>query len=87
MINFEQKVRERLEKEAGVWIEAELEKRMKITLELIHKQAQGACGEHSYEQHVQRATAYAEAELRRDLEFESRSWIEAELKKRVNIST
>lgn len=87
MISFEDKIRERLEKESGVWIEAELEKRMKITLELIHKQAQGACGEHSYEQHVQKATAYAEKELRKDLEFESKSWVEEELKKRVKVST
>lgn len=83
MINFEQKVRERLEKEAEKWVEAELEVRMKHAVELIHRQAQGACGEHAYEAHIQQATAFAEEALRRELEFERKLWIEEELKKRV----
>jgi hypothetical protein len=86
MINFEEKVRERLEKEAAEWIESELEKRMDHAIELIHNQAQDACGEHSYEKHVMKATAYAEEEIRKELEFESNLWIEEELKKRVKTS-
>jgi hypothetical protein len=33
-----------------------------------------------------KATAYAEEEIRKELEFESKLWIEEELKKRVKTS-
>ena len=84
MIDFEQKVRERLEKQAAERIEEELAVRMKHAVNLIHKQAQGACGEHAYENHVRKATAYAEKELRKELEFDSKLWVEEELKKRIS---
>lgn len=78
------KIREKLRKEADEWIERELAIRMGHADAEIERQADIssiACGESTAKQHINKAHAYAEEEIRRDLEHEARQWIENEKKK------
>ena len=85
MIEMEQKLREKLEKEAAQWVEEELEKRMKYAREAIEFQADlsaDVCGPGGAEKHIRDASALAEENIRMELELEADGWIETSLKER-----
>ena len=85
-INMEEKLRDKLRKEADEWIEKELKKRMEYAEVEILKQANSAMevvGAAKAKQHVEKAMAYAEQEMRMELDNYSRVWIEEEVKKRL----
>ena len=85
MIDMEQKVREKLEKEAAQWVEEELEKRMAYAREAIEYQtvvSSEMCGEDGAKRHIRGASALAEEGIRQELEFEADGWVEGKLKER-----
>ncbi|UCF30818.1 MAG: hypothetical protein JSV26_12375 [bacterium] len=86
MISMEEMIRKRLKNEADKWMVDELVVRMKYAEDAILKQAAATlqvCGDESARKHVASAMAYAEEEIRKDLEHEARMWIEDELKRRL----
>jgi glycerol-3-phosphate dehydrogenase len=88
MAGMEDKTHEKLRKEADKWIEAELAIRMKHADEEIQRQADISsisCGEEEAKRHIKTAHAFAEKEIRRDLEHEARLWIGEKLKRRENL--
>ena len=83
--NMEDKIREQLEKEAAQWVEGELKRRMMYAMDAIEEQADISsimCGEEGARRHVRDAGAFAEENIRNELEFEAHAWVEEELKKR-----
>jgi len=85
-ISMEEKLREKLKKEAEEWVEKELNKRMDYAEAEILKQANvalEAVGANKAQKHVVDAMAYAEREIWVDLDNYSRVWIEEEVKKRL----
>ncbi|MCJ7500522.1 hypothetical protein MUP29_09720 [bacterium] len=85
MINIEEKVREKLEKEAAQWVEEELEKRMAYARDAIDYQVDVSadmCGECGANKHIREASALAEEGIRQELEFEADGWVEGKLKER-----
>lgn len=85
-ISMEEKLREKLRKEADDWIEKELNKRMEYAEAEILKQANvalEAVGTNKAQKHVVSAMAYAKQEIRVELDNYSRVWIEEEVKKRL----
>ena len=85
MTNMEDKVREKLEKEAALWVEAELQRRMTYAMDAIEEQADISsvmCGEEGARKHIKNAGAFAAENIRHELEFEADAWVEEELKKR-----
>ena len=86
MIDMEQKVREKLEKEAAQWVEEELERRMAYARDAIDYQVDvsvAMCGEGGAKKHIRDASALAEEGIRQELEFEADGWIEGKLKERT----
>lgn len=83
MISMEEKLREKLRREADGWIEKELKERMAHAEMLIRRQAQDACSGEEASEHIRKASPYAMEEIRKDLEFEASGWVEGELKKRL----
>ena len=86
MIDMEQKVREKLEKEAAQWVEGELEKRMGFATEAIEYQVSisaGMCGENGAKKHIRDASALAEEGIRQELEFEAEGWVEEKIRERT----
>ena len=85
MEKIEEKFMQRLEEDAAKWIEEELAKRMVLAKEAIEEQANTAVsqvGPGRAMKHIEKALAYAEENLRMDLEFEANTWIEEEIRKR-----
>ena len=63
MINMEEKIRDKLEKEAAQWVEEELEKRMGYARDAIDCQVNVSadmCGECGANKHIREASALAE---------------------------
>ena len=86
MVKMEDKVREKLEAEAKVWVEEELEKRMVYAREAIEEQVNisaDMCGPKSAQKHVKDATALAEENIRQELEFEADEWVQSKLRERT----
>lgn len=86
MINMEQKVREKLEAEAALWVEEELVRRMAYARDAIENQADVSsimCGEEGARRHIKDASAFAEEGIRQELEFEADGWVETKLKERA----
>lgn len=85
MINMDDKMREKLEREAAQWVEEELVLRMAYAREAIEYQADMSsvmCGEEGARKHIRDATAFAEENIRNELEFEASAWVDEELRKR-----
>ena len=86
MIDMEQKVREKLIKEAARWVEEELGKRMTYARDAIDYQVNVSaemCGECEANKHIREASALAEEGIRQELEFEADQWVEGKLKERT----
>lgn len=85
-ISMEEKLRAKLREEAEEWIERELKERMEYAEAEILKQANVALevvGAEKARKHIEAAMAYAEQEVRVELDNQSRIWIEEEVKKRL----
>lgn len=85
MVNMDDKVREKLEAEAASWVDDELTVRMAYARDAIEYQADLSsvmCGEEGAKRHIREATAFAQENIRNDLEFEAQAWVEEEMKKR-----
>ena len=85
MTNLEDKFREKLEKEAELWVEGELQRRMMYAMDAIEQQADVSsivCGEEGAKRHIREAGEFAEENIRHELEFEADVWVKEELKKR-----
>ncbi len=86
MATMEDRIRKELEAEAEKWIETELAVRMEHAAKEIKYQADvssAMCGDEEAERHVQKASAYAEEEIRKELEHEARLRVEKELTRRM----
>lgn len=89
MNDIENKFLHRLNQEAADWVEEELKKRMVLAKEAIEEQVRISMpeiGPTKAGNHLKKALAYAEEEIRMELEFEAQTWIDEELKKRKNSS-
>ncbi len=85
-VSMEEKLRAKLREEAEEWIERELKERMEYAEAEILKQANVALevvGAEKAQKHIVDAIAYAEQEIRVELDNQSRIWIEEEMKKRL----
>jgi hypothetical protein len=85
MDNIEGKFLQQLEKEAAQWVEEELVKRMNHAKEAIQEQVNISLpeiGPNRAHDHLKKALAFAEENLRMQLEFEAQTWIDEELEKR-----
>ena len=85
MENIEGKFRQQLEKEAAQWVEEELVRRMNHAKDAIQEQVSISLpeiGPTRAQDHLKKALAFAEENLRMQLEFEAQTWIDEELEKR-----
>ncbi len=86
MVKIEDKVREKLEAEAKLWVEEELEKRMVYAVKAINEQvaiSADMCGPKKAQKHLQDAAALAEENIRQELEFEADEWVQSKLNERT----
>jgi hypothetical protein len=85
MDDLEEKYLKKLEEEAGRWVEAELAVRMAHAKEAIEEQvdiSMPEVGPARAGAHLKKALAFAEENIRMDLELEAQAWIDEEIKKR-----
>ena len=85
MSDTDEKFLHRINEEAARWVEEELVKRMGYAKEAIEEQANTAMPEIGPAKagiHMKKALAFAEEEIRLELEFEAQNWIDQEMRKR-----
>ena len=85
MNEIEDKFLQHLEDEADKWVEEELARRMVTVKEAIQEQVNISLPEIGPARggnHLKNALAYAEEEVRRELEFEAQARIDEEMKRR-----
>ena len=85
MNNIEDKFLQRLEEKAVKWVEEELARRMVNVKESLQEQVNitlPEIGPTSAGNHLKKALAFAEENLRMEIEFEAQTWIDEELQKR-----
>lgn len=85
MSEIEEKFQQRINEEAARWVEKELEKRMAHAREAIQEQVQISMpevGPSTAGNHLNKALAFAEEQIRMELEFEAQTWVDEQLKTR-----
>jgi hypothetical protein len=85
MDDLEEKHLEKLEEDAARWIQDELAVRMAHAREAIEDQvniSMPEIGPTRAGNHLKKALAFAEENIRMDLELEAQAWIDEEMKKR-----
>ena len=78
---------QRLEERAAKWVEEEIARRMIHIKESLQEQVNISLSEIGLTRagnHFMKAVAFAEENLRMDLEFDAQTWIDEELGKRKN---
>jgi F0F1-type ATP synthase membrane subunit b/b' len=93
MSDKEAKLRKQLDEEAKAWVKEEFSRRFQIARETMEKQGReteehlrktGINDAGRIASETQLSISYAKSELFKDVQFEADSWVDEELKKRLN---